>query len=113
MVEFADDNIRLSSSTVFVSRSLDSRTCFLRLSNSEALSFDRRINVCKVVSTDVVVVEIVLSWSAMEETSWGEDEVNDDCASVGDDMRDMDAEGEWPFLRWKYSWSNFMDSVRE
>jgi hypothetical protein len=66
-----------------------------------------------VVSTDVVVVEIVLSWSAMEEISCCEDEVNDDCASVGDDMRDMDAEGEWPFLRWKYSWSSFIDSVRE
>ena len=61
VVEFVDERSRLISSTVCVSRSFDSKTCFLRLSNSEALSLDRRIRVCRVVRTVVVVVEIVLS----------------------------------------------------
>ena len=69
VVEFDDERSRLISSTVCVSRSFDSTTCFRRLSSSVALSFDRRINVCRVVRTVVVVVEMVLSWSAIEPKS--------------------------------------------
>ena len=45
VVGFVDETSRLISSTVCVSRSFDSKTCFLILSNSEALSLDRRIKV--------------------------------------------------------------------
>jgi hypothetical protein len=51
-----------------------------------------------------VVVEIVLSWSAIDETSCCGDAVNEEaaCGKVGDmvllvDNFDMDADGEWPF----------------